>query len=522
MSEILKGSLNTLEREKYLKDIDGCTVVGIVPGRSLTNLFGMVNSAGFLDGEDYDGFLVEENPVTKFKTFHFFNQGNEVFSIVLGFNSNNDIGALKTEPGNIISSFHFVQGLNLGDEPAGSTIGAMFVIGGNNVDFTILQDASGYFEVSDGNLIKSIVSVPEGQYTLIIRAQGNNSQYIDQIVINVLATALISNINLSGSIVQDTAPNGTSIGALTTQGGKSPIAYSIAAQLLDGNPVDVFEIVNDTLVTKAPIADVDDVYSVFIRAEDSRVELPDDERIKVEEFPILVVEDTFVNTRSLIFNGIDEFLNIPYSISLYGNTKLSCSAWLKLNNSSGERSIVSQFGQSGKRGFRFYTSGQNLILNISENGSNTTSYATAGNLITLNNWHHVAFAFDGDGNEIRLYLNGVEVLNSATPYNSYNNPLEPTRIGARGDSSFPEVAFFSGNLEEVSLYNTALTLAQFVEIYNLGAPRNITSISSGGSLLGWWRMGDFFNGVTDPDQIGSNDADGVNMGNGNRSSDVPV
>ena len=49
---------------------------------------------------------------------------------------------------------------------------------------------------------------------------------------------------------------------------------------------------------------------------------------------------------------------------------------------------------------------------------------------------------------------------------------------------------FAGNLDNISMWNTALTEANLLEIYNGGVPLDIKSLGSASSLTNWWRMGD--------------------------------
>jgi concanavalin A-like lectin/glucanase superfamily protein len=90
--------------------------------------------------------------------------------------------------------------------------------------------------------------------------------------------------------------------------------------------------------------------------------------------------------------------------------------------------------------------------------------------LPLNTWHHVAFVADGD--DLRLYRNGVEV--DSKPYHKlHRDPrIKALAIGTKlnllGDA--PEERDFNmwdGCLDELSIFNHALTPAQVLELCEL-------------------------------------------------------
>ncbi len=81
--------------------------------------------------------------------------------------------------------------------------------------------------------------------------------------------------------------------------------------------------------------------------------------------------------------------------------------------------------------------------------------------IPLNQWSHVAVVYDGA--VTRLYLNGVATGNPSVAHlETFNNPV---RIGYSAQN---RDQYFSGSLDEVTLYNRPLTAAEILAIYNTG------------------------------------------------------
>lgn len=514
-------SFRDKESEHHLADLDSKTAIRTVTGKALKDLFDLVNSAGFLDGETYDGFLCEETLVTKFKTFHFFLQGEEVFQIGLGFNSDLDIGALKSTPSTEITRTFFVQGLNLGNEIAGSVMGVVFAIGGNNIVYSILQDESGLYELANGNQLVSIVPIPEGVYELVIKAEGTGgTQYVDKITIHVFATALISNINLTNLTIEENSGIGSTVGALSTAGGESPITYSILQQQQSGLDVDIFEISNNLLITKDNVSADGTNYQIILAAEDSRTALPDDERIKVEEFTIDVVASSFVNTTSLTFNGIDEYVRVSDHASLNAPTEYTYSAWVKVTDFAGGRYFVTKWESAGNQRALacIINSGGFVQVTISPDGA-TSEVVSASQAISLNTWTHIVCQFKSE--ECRIFLDGIDRTSAPTVATTSINTSTADLILGAFSSASPST-MIEGLMDEIAVYDKFLTPSEISSIYGAGAPTNLALYSSAPNLISWWRMGDLLTGSILPDQIGVNDATIVNMNNGNKSTDVPI
>jgi hypothetical protein len=523
----LNRGLTNFDRDyfSYERDLDGKVSRRIVTGKTLKELYLLINNEGFLSGETFDGFLAQESPISGFVVFHYFNQGVEQFSVNLGFNASKNIGALKTQPAAQITDFFFVQDTNLGNEPTGSTMGALFAIGGQNVVFSIIQDLSGYFEISDGNLIKSTAPVPEGTYTLVVKSQGNSSQYVDQITIVVLATALISNINLSEVNVTEGSAIGTVVGAFSTSGGEPPITYTILSQQESGINVDVFEIVDDSLQTKDLVGLTGTTYTLFIQAEDSRSNLPDDERIKVEEFTINVVDAAFTNSFSLLFNGIDEKIEVPTSPTLNPTSEMTLGCWVKTNHNDNQSFMAKWLATNNKRQYfmGMLPTGELRVL-LSGDGSSSggafKQYSTV-DLINDNQWHFVAMTFNT--NILKLYIDGTERTVTKTIDETINN-LYTSDAKFQISSFDSSTSFYADALiDECAIWNKELSAAEILTVYNSGAPTNLLALTTAPSMQGWWRMGDFFIGGAVPDQTtNNNDGTSFNMNNSNRVTDIPI
>jgi hypothetical protein len=230
------------------------------------------------------------------------------------------------------------------------------------------------------------------------------------------------------------------------------------------------------------------------------------------------------NNYSVDFDGTNDYMGVTpsSSIDLYG-----FSAWFKSNSlisaSSGIKGVL--LGQGGSSYFLALGGNAtgdftNELITIRQGAQNSFAYTSASATIDTN-WHHIAAAWStssattgGDGYDI--YLDGVKVGNAAgtsTPSSPYT--LSSTfSIGMRANGIY----YFNGLIDEVAIFNSALSASDVTSIYNSGTPNDISSLSP----VGWWRMGDNDGGTgtTVTDQ-GSGGNDGTLTNGPTFSTDVP-
>src|ERR1039458_7934940 len=134
-------------------------------------------------------------------------------------------------------------------------------------------------------------------------------------------------------------------------------------------------------------------------------------------------------------------------------------------------------------------SGNNDIkFQICDQDGNTV---TVGTYLTYNQWTHVAATLDGSTGTMSIYTNGVLADQTVTAVRPFGDliPEDSPGVGIGnlndGENNFP----FTGGIDEISLYNRALTTAEIQSIYNASSagkcPPSCTPAPSG--LVGWWQ-----------------------------------
>lgn len=188
---------------------------------------------------------------------------------------------------------------------------------------------------------------------------------------------------------------------------------------------------------------------------------------------------SFASTRSFNFDGVDDFIQIPYN-SIFNQSVYSFSFWIKndSNSTGGDKGIIC--ADTSTRGFAIQQNSQVLKFtpNISS-GASTVSDSDFFN--TTSTWIHCALTFDGT--DLILYKNGVSAATQSSgtlTLNANNNNL------TIGNNPFTSGRFFDGNIDEVSIFNTALSSSDVTSIYNSGVPNDISSLNP----VAWYRMGE--------------------------------
>jgi hypothetical protein len=168
---------------------------------------------------------------------------------------------------------------------------------------------------------------------------------------------------------------------------------------------------------------------------------------------------------------INPYITVNDSPSLRVTNGLTLEAWINTTSLSGTRVLISKFeyplNQSlgTQSAYLFGTTNNGaLFFTLTPNGSvrtNTTLVTT--NLIPLNTWTHVAATYDGS--VMRLYINGTQVGQT-----NFTNNIFPgsAPLGIGGFATVPASTSsawqYSGLMDEISLYNRALSAAEIQSI----------------------------------------------------------
>ena len=200
------------------------------------------------------------------------------------------------------------------------------------------------------------------------------------------------------------------------------------------------------------------------------------------------------NNYSMNFDSASsDYISTPIFSELDGLTTLSFSAWIKPTSSSSSiiLSIQDTIGYEQLQIFRHSTG--YLVGKIYGGSIGRLARTQSPNIAPLNVWTHIAFTVDLSqalGSRGKLYINGSDVTSTdSTNQATINTSGGGIFIGKRNVISD---LYFDGLIDEVAIWNTALTSTQIQSIYDAkgtNLTKDLTTVS-GSNLIYWNRMGD--------------------------------
>jgi hypothetical protein len=195
------------------------------------------------------------------------------------------------------------------------------------------------------------------------------------------------------------------------------------------------------------------------------------------------------------FDGSDDYISVPDNPSLDLGS-YTISAWVYPEDVGGWHTIVAKGETEATMNYAWQIGSSISLL---EDGYGSDYYARASSpTYSSNTLYFVTAVADASAGELRLYVNGVEHTYSSQGWGG--DPIiddDPLTIG----SSETWGEYFDGTIDEVMLWDRALSDTEIDEVYN-SYPTNPTWQAG---LLSWWKL----DGNTN-DSIGSNN--GTNNG----------
>ena len=195
----------------------------------------------------------------------------------------------------------------------------------------------------------------------------------------------------------------------------------------------------------------------------------------------------YSSTKSFSFDGVNDYFEIANDTSLQITDNLTLSCWINADNVSGTNSIIDKFFDGSDRSYLLRLQSSRIKISLGNtDGSSSVNYQSTSTL-SNNIWYHIATTFSSTDNEVKIYINGSsDSTHSKTDLISTNT--QALRIGG----GYNLLNFFDGKIDEVSLWNTALSSAAVTEIYNSGAPNDLESLTNASSsnLVAWYKMGE--------------------------------
>ena len=180
---------------------------------------------------------------------------------------------------------------------------------------------------------------------------------------------------------------------------------------------------------------------------------------------------------ALEFDGSNEYVDMGSAISsISGNTSFTMCAWINTNSVSAAQAVVA----TGNPDVALNAAA--LFLNVNGNGSLSLEFAggntaaSANNLISAGQWYHICGTKTAGAinTTSTLYIDGQPVSLSTASSNTPSIATTDASIGQFVASGY----YFNGKIDDVRVYNRALSASEIVSLYNVKTGQLATSRNS--------------------------------------------
>ncbi len=205
----------------------------------------------------------------------------------------------------------------------------------------------------------------------------------------------------------------------------------------------------------------------------------------------------FVNTYSLDFDGVDDFVNCGVVSDLVSSSAFSLSGWFYFTASAATgKTFYSYGGDTNQYSITVQTlAGGNILFVIANAITDAGSNYILTNLttpLTTGQWYNIICTFDGsqtgNTNRAKIYVNGTEAT-----YGGGGGTIPATTTASTGSFNIGQWElggsnrFFPGNIDEVAIYDYPLTAADALAIGGT-VPTDLNLLAT--PPIDWFRMGD--------------------------------
>jgi hypothetical protein len=185
--------------------------------------------------------------------------------------------------------------------------------------------------------------------------------------------------------------------------------------------------------------------------------------------------------QAISLDGVDDYVDCGYDATLNIKDAVTISTWINVTTGGRDQKVGgNQDNSTG--GYKMGVYSDNKVefeVRNPLNQSTLNRSVGGGTALTPGTWYHVAGVYSDQGNYIRTYVNGKldrELVTTALLKLSAG----PLRLGRE---PFSQGSFFSGKLDDVRVYNYALSPAEIMSLAGAGAvyvpvtsPANISDL----------------------------------------------
>ena len=172
------------------------------------------------------------------------------------------------------------------------------------------------------------------------------------------------------------------------------------------------------------------------------------------------------------FDGSNDYMTIVRSSSMSPTSGLTQEVWFNFTTIPSTTVFIGlQYGTKSNNTYALFKDSSTLYGGVNTSGS-FSAIGIGTSYMSGNKWHHFVHTYDGSAQ--KLYLDGV-LLNSASITGSIQYGVGNTRVIISGDDNngynSGTSAFHNGKINQIKIYNRALTSDEITRNYNSSKKR---------------------------------------------------
>ncbi len=187
------------------------------------------------------------------------------------------------------------------------------------------------------------------------------------------------------------------------------------------------------------------------------------------------------------FDGINDKIVIPNILLPNAFTSHTTAVWAK-TSSQAAQTIYTDRGP----GSYWYKNTSTLNVNNQSGFAHgaTNNYCVNGTSTPLplwnGTWHQMVSVYDHVNQEVKLFLDGQLIVSQTgiTPY-CHGNVSQSTTIGCFTGGGWPDMNFFNGTLDDLGIWNRALTSCEIHDLFTSQLGTNSTTFQTACDTFLW-------------------------------------
>lgn len=205
--------------------------------------------------------------------------------------------------------------------------------------------------------------------------------------------------------------------------------------------------------------------------------------------PMGITAASFSNVYSMLFDGVDDYLSLGSQPTLNFTGSFSLSMWVNWTTTPGPytsaRGLIGNTNTLSNNGYKLLMWNEKIQFFIA-NGiiQYDVSSGTTVPVIVAGDWHNICVTYDGT--DLTMFIDSVQVATVADTPAVFTDSNFMIGASYYGGTLYE----FPGKLDEVALWNSALTSTHVGEVFNSGSPNNLDTLSTAPAPMYWNRMGD--------------------------------